>query len=253
MILGPMLARPRIRLADGWPVSGLLLSTRHVQVFDERYRRLRGGEGTHGAAADHRGALRRDSPTGARIRTRLRPDEGEAAVLRLVGQNLGRLYRADLAARVRLGDVHGKHNGRAARKRALTAYSTSRWAGAITRTVEDQYSSRCGASALNEATLTRAVRTLDARIAVPVAGRIGRVKGYPTQAERAAKQRRRAVLAARLLTAQERLAAGAPSVVAGGRRLARQRHHLADAGLTQERWRQRWEAARIRHVAGTHW
>lgn len=44
-------------------------------------------------------------------------------------------------------------------------------------------------------TLGRAIRTLDARIAAPVGGHAGRVRGYPTRAERARKQHRRSVLA----------------------------------------------------------
>jgi hypothetical protein len=38
-------------------------------------------------------------------------------------------------------------------------------------------------------------------------------------------------------------------VVEGGRRLARTRHHLDDAGLTADTWRQQWEAVRYRITA----
>ena len=49
--------------------------------------------------------------------------------------------RADLAARCAQGrlDAKGRAVSRAARKRALTAGASSRWAGAITRTSEDQW------------------------------------------------------------------------------------------------------------------
>jgi hypothetical protein len=174
------------------------------------------------------------SPGGARIRTRLRPTVAEAAVLRQVGRHLGRLYRADLAGRVRLGDVARKDTSRAARKRGLTARSTSRWAGAITRTAEDQYQLAVRGLRAAAASLASAVRVLDARIMAPVGGRDGRARGYRTQAERATKQRRRAVLAD-----------GTPSVEAGGRRLAKVRHNLDDAGLTPAQWRERWDAARM--------
>jgi len=40
------------------------------------------------------------------------------------------------------------------------------------------------------------------------------------------------------------LAAGRAHVVRGGKRLANTRHNLADAGLTEAQWRERWEAAR---------
>ncbi|WP_017242393.1 hypothetical protein [Streptomyces sp. SS] len=69
--------------------------------------------------------------------------------------------------------------------------------------------------------------------------------GYASQSERFEKQRRLAVLKARLARVEARIEGGRPGVVVGGRRLATVRHHLADAGLTQARWRQRWVAARL--------
>jgi hypothetical protein len=56
-------------------------------------------------------------PTGARIRTRLRLSAWDEAVVRMVGEHLGRLAGQDLAARCRLGVGDDQ---RAARKRALT-------------------------------------------------------------------------------------------------------------------------------------
>ncbi|MEU4159229.1 hypothetical protein [Actinoplanes sp. NPDC026670] len=184
-------------------------------------------------------------PAGARIRTRLRPDRAEAVMLRLVGEFLGGLYRADLAARVRLGNVSAKDTQRTVRKRELTAVTTSRWAGTITRTAENQYQLGMRALKADVTGLTRAVTVLDARIAAPVGGRAGRVPGYGSHRERAAKQQRRHILAARLATAQTRVDVGRPAIVVGGRRLMTTRHHLAAAGLTPDTWRQRWDAARI--------
>jgi hypothetical protein len=79
-------------------------------------------------------------PGGARVRARLRVPPGDEAVLRAVGAHLGSLAGRDLAARCGEGrlDAKGKAVSRAGRKRALTAASSSRWAGAITRTSEDQ-------------------------------------------------------------------------------------------------------------------
>ena len=56
------------------------------------------------------------------------------------GSHLGSLAGRDLAARCAEGrlDARGKAKSRAVRKRALTAESSSRWAGAITRASEDQ-------------------------------------------------------------------------------------------------------------------
>ena len=80
------------------------------------------------------------APAGARVRARLRPSPGDEAVLRAVGAHLGSLAGKDLAARCAEGrlDARGSARSRAARKQALTAESSSRWAGAITRTSEDQ-------------------------------------------------------------------------------------------------------------------
>jgi len=81
------------------------------------------------------------APAGARVRTRLRVSGQDGAVLRAAGSHLGSLAGRDLAARCAEGrlDAKGKAASRARRKRALTAESSSRWAGAITRTSEDQW------------------------------------------------------------------------------------------------------------------
>ena len=76
------------------------------------------------------------APAGARIRTRLRIAAADQVVLRQVGEHLGRLAGHDLAERCRLG-LGEVDRGR--RKRQLTAASSSRWAGALTRTSEDQW------------------------------------------------------------------------------------------------------------------
>jgi hypothetical protein len=74
-------------------------------------------------------------PAGARVRTRLRLTAADQAVVRAVGEHLGRLAGADVAWRCRLG--RGGEQ-RAVRKRTLTSQSSSRWAGSITRTSNDQ-------------------------------------------------------------------------------------------------------------------
>jgi hypothetical protein len=63
-------------------------------------------------------------------------------VLQVLGAHLGHLASVDLAHRVKEGwlDAKAKAGSRKARKQALTASSSSRWAGAITRTTEDAYS-----------------------------------------------------------------------------------------------------------------
>ncbi|MGW3726015.1 hypothetical protein [Streptomyces sp. NPDC000851] len=69
------------------------------------------------------------APSGARIRDRLRLESADEKVLRLVGEHLGRHQRADLAERVRIGQVAAKDTRRAERKKKLTVVSSSRWAG----------------------------------------------------------------------------------------------------------------------------
>jgi hypothetical protein len=89
------------------------------------------------------------------------------------------------------------------------------------------------------------IRRIEARLAIPAGATAGRIRGYATGAERHAKMVRLQVLRARLAGVQRRLGAGSVSVVRGGKALLRKRGNLAAAGLTQERWRAEWEAARL--------
>jgi hypothetical protein len=180
-------------------------------------------------------------PVGIRIRTRLRVSAVDRVVLCQVGEYLGRLAGHDLAERCRLGreDVD-----RARRKRTLTAASSSRWAGAITRTGDNQWQ-RGHRNLLDQrGRLQRAIRHLRARLTAQVGGRTGRVRGYANRAERWEKQRRLDLLTGRLARVEARIAQGRVSVVRGGRRLLHSRQHLEAAGLTEAQWRQRWQAAR---------
>jgi hypothetical protein len=180
-------------------------------------------------------------PTGARVQTRLRPSQHDAAVLGMVGEHLGRLAGCDLARRCALGPGT---DSRTDRKRVLTAASSSRWAGAITRTSNDQWQLGWRNLLNAQASLRRAIRVIQGRLAVPVGGRHGRTRGYATCQERWAKQQRLQHLRARLARVERRLEQGRVRVVRGGRRLARARHRLEDARLTGEQWRQRWAAER---------
>lgn len=185
------------------------------------------------------------APSGARIRDRLSVTTGEAEVLTEVGKHLGHHARVDLAERVDIGNVKAKDNQRAGRKRALTKHSSSRWAGAITRASEDQYqlSMRCLFD--ERASLRRAIGKITRRLAVPCGQRKGKVRGYPDRSERFQKQRRLQTLTARLADVEQRIEDGHPAIVVGGRRLAKARHNLADAQLTETEWRDRWDAERL--------
>ena len=171
---------------------------------------------------------------------------GDVAVLTQLGAHLGSLAGADLAARCAEGhlDAKAKAASRKQRKQALTAPSTSRWAGAITRTSEDAW-------ALAERNLQAQQRSLKARVgrirrrlAVGVGERGGHTRGYATEAERWQKQRRMQILQARLGQVEARLVSGRLSVCRGGGALARARHNLETAGLDEASWRQRWQARR---------
>ncbi len=131
------------------------------------------------------------------------------------------------------------------RRRALTAGSSSRWAGSITRASEDAYQLASRNLAAERATLASRARKIGARLAVPAGNKQGRLTGYPTAAERYGKTLRLKALKGRLARAERQAAGGSVSVTRGGRRLMRARLSLADAGLTQSQWRERWDAARL--------
>jgi hypothetical protein len=185
-------------------------------------------------------------PDGVRVRTRLWVSAQDAEVLATVGRYLGALAGRDLAARCSEGrlDARGRAASRAVRKRALTAESSSRWAGAITRASEDAYQLGSRNLAAERRTLQARVRKISARLAVPTGGHQGRLAGYATPAERHAKTIRRKALQGRLARVEKRIEAGSVPVTRGGRTLMRARLNLADVGLTRAQWRERWDAAR---------
>ena len=187
------------------------------------------------------------APAGARVRARLRVSPADEAVLRAVGSHLGSLAGRDLAARCAEGrlDARGRAESRARRKRALTVESSSRWAGAITRTSEDQVRLAERNLRALRASLQARVRRIEARLAVPAGGRQGRVRGYATPAERHSKVIRLHALGARLARVERQAEAGTVSVTRGGRGLLRKRAGLGAAGMTEARWRAEWEACRL--------
>jgi IS605 OrfB family transposase len=187
------------------------------------------------------------APGGARVRTRLRLSAQDAAVLRAAGGHLASLAGRDLAARCAEGrlDAAGRARSRAARKRALTAVSSSRWAGAITRTSEDTYRLAGQNLRAEQSSLTARTRRIQARLAVQAGRTAGTTRGYPTAAERHAKTVRLQTLKTRLDRVQRQLDSGTVSVTRGGKALLRKRNNLAAAGLTAAQWRRQWEAARL--------
>lgn len=200
-------------------------------------------------------------PSGCRIRTRLHLSPTDAVVLRAVGEHLGSLAGADLAQRVRMGNVPAANTRRAERKKALTSRSSSRWAGAITRTSEDQY--QLGRRALNAriGSLRRAIGAIEARLAVPAGTSVRRgrrtVRGYADHGELRAKQQRLQILKVDLRQAVQERESGRLRVARGGRRLLNSRHHLYDTApgpkpLTATAWQaelgswgEQWSARRM--------
>jgi hypothetical protein len=190
-----------------------------------------------------------------RTRTRVHFTSVEEAQLERVGVFLGGQYRATLAERIRLGALTRKEQGewRAIRKRALTVATSSRWAGAITRTAQDSFDLGMRGLGGHVDSLTAAVNVIGARLGAPVGGqardldwpRARPVRGYASEAERFAKSRRRAQLEARLADATKRLEHGRPRIVAGGGRLWRNRANLDQAQMTREQWERRWMDERM--------
>ena len=280
------------------------------------------------------------APAGVRIRTRIPASAAEAAGLAVIGDLLGSVYRCEMVERIGLGwlDRASQAAWRAERKRAVTAVSSSRWAGAITRAVEDQYQLGMRGLATEVRDRRAAVEVLEQRCALR-AGELAPVqdddsgdpsrrphRGYRSAAERFNKTRRLAVLQNQLAAAEDALANGRKLVLQrrqaaclvrraaiaataaprwiplsssstgassparsaggssstrhaawrccktslrshggclgqrspvdrGGRQtaVARNRNHLDAAEMTEQRWRERWDAARMFLTADGEW
>ncbi|MGW1611914.1 IS200/IS605 family accessory protein TnpB-related protein [Streptomyces sp. NPDC002285] len=185
-------------------------------------------------------------PSGVAIRTRLKHLSGEDEnVLRLVGDHLGTLAALDLKTRCAAGLEHDSAQW-AERKRVLTSESSSRWAGSVTKASHDQWALARRGQHAHIKSLQAGIATITRRLALPV-GEKGTGKaagGYRSRREWFAKSRRLHVLQDRLERVRAEWKAGVVSVVRGGRQLLNTRHHLQEAGLSEERWRIRWQASR---------
>ncbi|WP_317443103.1 transposase [Streptomyces collinus] len=181
-------------------------------------------------------------------RARLRVSVADVAVLTEVGRFLGSLASRDLAVRSRQRLDHHATSW-AARKRTLTDASSARWAGSITKATHDQWALARRGQAAELAWLRGQITRIESRLARPLGAkadkRAGAVRGYATRAEWHAKARRLRSLQDRLAALQTDWAEGRVRVVRGGKKLARLRHHLEEAGLGEQPWRERWQAARL--------
>lgn len=188
-------------------------------------------------------------------------------MLDLVAEQLGRLRRTDLAALSQPAPVDAevdaderrqvRRDRLNARKKALTGQSSARWANAIIAGNDDQYRLARDAQYRHIAGLRTAIATIEARLAEPTSDRLTvserkarrsakAPKGYATQGERFQKLRRVQHLRGKLAAAERDRAAGLVRVLEGGKSLARLRHNLDRAGLTEKQWRHRWDTWRWR-------
>lgn len=185
-------------------------------------------------------------PSGVAVRTRLGQLTGaDEKVLRRVGAHLGALAGRDLKARCHDGLEHDA-GAWAVRKRELTPHSSARWAGSITKATHDQWALARRGQFAHIRSLEAGVRMIAHRLSLPV-GSKGAKKapgGYRSRREWHAKARRLHVLEDRLTRERADREAGVVHVVRGGKRLARTRHQLPAARLTESQWREHWEARR---------
>ncbi len=206
-------------------------------------------------------------PAGAAITTRLQTTPDDERVLDLVAEHLGTLRRADLAAVTRPQPLDPTIDGEAKRqarrdrlnirKKVLTAESSARWANAIIAGNDAQYRLARDAQHRHIIGLRAAIATIEMRLAQPTADTLGPdqrtarrkaklPKGYPTQAERFAKQGRLQALRSKLARVTADRDNHRVHVTEGGKRLAKTRHNLDAAELTLSGWREEWDCARDR-------
>ncbi|MFB6782858.1 IS200/IS605 family accessory protein TnpB-related protein [Streptomyces sp. NPDC056352] len=185
-------------------------------------------------------------PCGVAVRDRLKDlTPQDERVLRAVGAHQGALASGDLKARCADGLGHSAQTW-AARKRELTGVSSSRIAGAITKATHDQWALARRCQAAHMKTLAAGIKMLRHRLSLPVGekGTKRAAGGYRSKGEWFRKSRRLAALETRHAAAVADWQTRRVRVVRGGKRLLNTRHHLTEARLTEEQWRERWEAGR---------
>jgi hypothetical protein len=96
-------------------------------------------------------------------------NDADRAVFEALGAHLGHLASIDLARRVKEGalDPKARADSRRARKQALTADSSSRWAGTITRNTEDSCSLAKRNLTAEKVSLEARIKKISSRVKVP--------------------------------------------------------------------------------------
>jgi IS605 OrfB family transposase len=191
-------------------------------------------------------------PSGISIKTRLHLSEQDELVLRAVMSHLGSLAGSDLK------DGLANKLSWTQRKQRLTAQSSSRYAGTMTRETQNQIRLSQMVQIQDRDNLRAGIRTIKQRLAIPTgtSEKLGKGKtrtGYRDGAERFVKQQRLQILEARLIRVNQDIQAGKLHIVRGGKRLLKNRQHLAAADLTLSQWQEFWWAARNKLSAnGSH-
>ncbi|GAA1020830.1 transposase [Acrocarpospora pleiomorpha] len=185
-------------------------------------------------------------PSGVSIRDRLKGlTAQDEKVLRLLGAHLGSLASRDLKARCADGLEHSA-DAWAVRKRELTADSSSRWAGSLTKATHDQWALARRGQAAHIQGLEAGIKTITHRLSLPLGDKGGTRApgGYRSKGEWFQKTRRLTTLEDRLAGVRADRDAGRVRVTRGGKALMNNRHNLTRAQLTEPQWRERWESAR---------
>ena len=183
-------------------------------------------------------------PGGASIRTRLCVTDVEHDLL-------AGLRNRDLARLLEWNQTGPKDRSKAerrteaaARKRVLTAESSSRIANSVVRSNNDLWALGWRNLVAHRRTLRNQIKTLTSRCAVEPGERVNGAKGYRDVFERAMKQQRLMQRHLTLASVQGRIDQRRPKICVGGASLARLRHNLPDTDLDADGWRERWDAAR---------
>ena len=189
-------------------------------------------------------------PGGASIRTRLCVTDAEHDLLVEAGDLLAGLRNRDLVRLSQWNQTAPRDRSKverraeaAARKRVLTAESSSRIANSVVRSNNDLWALAWRNLWAHRRTLRNQIKTLTHRCAVEPGERVNGAKGYRDHTERAMKQQRLIQRHLTLASVQGRIDRRRPKICVGGADLARLRHNLPD-DLDAEGWRERWDAAR---------
>lgn len=183
------------------------------------------------------------APTRMIARTRFYPSPTDEKVLRAVGDELSRLEGWALKRRCQMGSAFSKEQ-RAAMKRELTARGlTARQAGSIVGRVMSMWRARRQAQLRELRSLTQRISTIESKLKQHKTN-----SAYHSPAVYFQKTRKLEILKERRQRLREEYRAGCVKIVRGSRDLLAKRHHLLEAEISEEQWRDLWESKR-RNIA----